>query len=103
MRAGPRCRLYVKSLHLWPADHTSGGTLAEALDQQGAVVAAANLEIGHRLDEVRQARVAEVARGEARHRLGALAELRQRRITLLVALRGLVGRAEDLEQLLVDR
>ena len=51
---------------------------AQPLDQQSAVVTRLHFEIGHRLDEVREAGVAVVARGEARHRLGALAELGQR-------------------------
>ena len=76
-------------LTLWNRLKQAG--LEQALHQQTAVAAHLHLEIRHGLDEVRQAREAVVARGEAGHRLGALAELRQRRIAFFVALRGLSG------------
>src|SRR4249919_473733 len=57
--------------YLW-MKHPQAG-LAEPLHQQEAVVPALYLEIWDRLDELRQARVAVIARCEARHCLGALA------------------------------
>src|SRR5260370_39280644 len=69
---------------LWMIDPQAPRS-AQALDQQPAVIAALHLEIGHRLDEVGEAGEPVITGGEARYRLGALAELGQRRIALLVA------------------
>src|SRR4029078_11963156 len=76
--------------------------LAETLHQQPAIVAGLHLEVRDRLDEVGQARVAVVARGETRDGLGTLPELRERGVALFVALRRLVDRAKHLEELRVD-
>src|SRR5437764_3624320 len=81
---------------------STSGASAQALDQQPSVIARLDLEIRHCADEVGQAGVAEVARCEARHGFRPLPELRQRCVAFFVALRGLVGGAEDLQQLGVD-
>src|SRR4051794_22505893 len=76
---------------------------AQALHEQAPVIAALHFKIGDRLDQVGEAREAIVARSKARHRFSALAELRERRIAFFIALRRLVGRAEDLEEFGINR
>src|SRR3990170_4094372 len=73
-------------------------TLAQPLDREPSVLAGLDLEIGHGADQVGQAGEAVIADREARHRLGALAELGQRGIAVLVALGSLEGGAEDVKQ-----
>src|SRR5262249_25091059 len=107
-----------KTSHLWWLDnsrrlargpkilwmkHPQTSRLAQALDQEAAVVAALHFEIGNGLDEFGKPCVAIVARREARHRLRPLPELGQRGVALLVALGRLVGCAEDLQQLRINR
>src|SRR5437773_1807913 len=60
--------------------------LAQALNEQAAIVAGLHLEIGYCPDEVGQARETVIPRGEAGNCLGALAEFREGGEALFVAL-----------------
>src|SRR6478609_2529632 len=76
--------------------------LAEAFYGQAAVFAGFDLEIGDGANKVGKPGEAVIADREARYGLGALPEFRERGITLVIALRRLVGSAEHVEQVIVD-